>query len=173
MTDSLTLSLDVECSPEHAFYVWTTRIDMWWPRDHTFTGNAELIVLQAGVGGRIYERTADGVEPDWGEVTRWDPPAHWGYRWHLGAEKVRATEVKVNFVARGDSTTRIEIEHRGWEQFESAAEEWRTEIVGDGIRCCHSSRLRSRTGNEMTSGTKEDPWVLKTAGDLGVHHVQR
>lgn len=35
------------------------------------TGGPDLeIVMQGRVGGRIYERTAEGVEHDWGEVTR-------------------------------------------------------------------------------------------------------
>jgi hypothetical protein len=49
----------------HAFRVWTDRIGTWWPPDHTATGQADLIVLEGGVGARIYERTSDGVEHDW------------------------------------------------------------------------------------------------------------
>ncbi len=66
MTAPLRISFDVECPPEHAFMVWTTRIDTWWPRDHTVTGNADRVVLESGVGGRIFERTVGGVEHQWG-----------------------------------------------------------------------------------------------------------
>jgi hypothetical protein len=69
MSVPLTMSFDVACSPDHAFEVWTAGIGTWWPPAHTVTGQADLVVLQGGVGGRIYERTADGVEHDWGEVT--------------------------------------------------------------------------------------------------------
>jgi len=41
-------------------------------------------VLQAGVGGRIYERAADGTEHEWGEVTVWQPPERLAYLWYLG-----------------------------------------------------------------------------------------
>jgi hypothetical protein len=75
MSAPLKMSFDVACSAEHAFTVWTAGIGAWWPPDHTVTGQADLVVvLQSGVGGRIYERTADGVEHDWGEVTVWKPP---------------------------------------------------------------------------------------------------
>lgn len=37
-TDSLAMSLDPTCPAEHAFAVWTTRIDFWWPSDHTVSG---------------------------------------------------------------------------------------------------------------------------------------
>jgi hypothetical protein len=125
MTDPLRFSFDVDCSAEHAFSVWTSRIDTWWPSDHTVSGEAELVVLQSGVGGRIFERTPDGVEHDWGEVTLWNPPTQLAYLWHLGADRTAATEVEVRFVAGGAATTRIEIEHRGWEQLGEAADQWR------------------------------------------------
>jgi hypothetical protein len=82
-------------------------------------------VLQSGVGGRIFERTSDGVEHDWGEVTLWNPPTQLAYLWHLGADRTAATEVEVRFVARDAATTRIEIEHRGWEQLGETADQWR------------------------------------------------
>ena len=125
MTPPLKFSFDVDCSAEHAFSVWTYRIDTWWPSDHTVSGKAELVVLQSGVGGRIFERTSDGVEHDWGEVTLWNPPTQLAYLWHLGADRTAATEVEVRFVAQGTATTRIEIEHRGWEQLGEAADQWR------------------------------------------------
>jgi hypothetical protein len=75
MTAPLRVSFDVGCSAEHAFNVWTSGIATWWPADHTVTGQAGIVVvMQSGVGGRIYERAPDGVEHDWGEVTVWNPP---------------------------------------------------------------------------------------------------
>jgi hypothetical protein len=125
MTTPLKMSFEVDCSAEHAFSVWTSRIDTWWPPDHTVSGGPELVVLQSGVGGRIFERTSDGVEHDWGEVTLWNPPVQLAYLWHLGADRTAATEVEVRFVAQGAATTRIEIEHRGWERLGEAADQWR------------------------------------------------
>jgi uncharacterized protein YndB with AHSA1/START domain len=91
VTAPLLTSFDVACSAEHAFHVWTDRIGTWWPSDHTATGQADLIVLEGGVGGRIYERTSDGVEHDWGEVTVWEPPARLVYLWHLRRDRTDAT----------------------------------------------------------------------------------
>jgi uncharacterized protein YndB with AHSA1/START domain len=126
MTAPLRISFDVACSAEHAFRVWTSRIGTWWPPGHTVTGQADLaIVLQGGVGGRIYERTAEGVEHDWGEVTVWTPPTRLAYLWHLRQDRAEATEVEIRFLAQGAATTRIEIEHRGWERLGSAAQEAR------------------------------------------------
>lgn len=125
MTDPLRLSFDVACSAEHAFSVWTSGIGVWWPSDHTVTGRAEVVVLQGDVGGRIYERTADGVEHDWGEVTVWQPPTRLAYLWHLGLDRAEATEVEIRFLATSQTMTRIEIEHRGWERLGVAGGHWR------------------------------------------------
>ena len=115
MTEPLRLAIDVRCRREHAFGVWTTKLSQWWPASHTVTGSPVDIVLEPVVGGRIYERGADGAEYDWGEVTVWDPPHRLGYRWHLRQDWADATQVDIAFVDLG-AHTRIEIEHSGWEQ---------------------------------------------------------
>ena len=125
MSAPLRLTFDVACSAEHAFTVWTSEIGTWWPPDHTVTGQAERIVLQSGVGGRIYERTADGFEHDWGEVTVWSPPTRLAYLWHLGRDREDATEVEIRFLAVGATATRIKIEHRGWERLGTEEHLWR------------------------------------------------
>jgi len=126
MSAPLKLSFDVGCSPEHAFAVWTSGIGTWWPPDHTVTGRADLtVVLQEGVGGRIFERTTDGTEHDWGEVTVWEPPTQLSYLWHLRRDRSDATEVEIRFVPQGDTATRVEIEHRGWERLGADGDEWR------------------------------------------------
>jgi hypothetical protein len=125
VTAPLRLAFDVACSVEHAFDVWTNRIDLWWPSDHSVSGEPGVrVFLQGTVGGRIYERTTDGTEHDWGQVTAWTPPGRLAYRWHLRRDRCDATEVEVRFVAQGPDTTRVEIEHRGWEQLADGPQ-WR------------------------------------------------
>lgn len=120
MTPPLRFSLDLDCSTEHAFAVWTTAIDTWWPRDHTVSGDPLAVVIQGAVGGRIYETAADGTEHDWGEVTVWEPPRTLAYSWHIGREPSAATEVEIRFLPRGERATRVEIEHRGWDRLADA-----------------------------------------------------
>ena len=126
MIEPIRIAFDVAAPPEHAFEVWTARISQWWPADHTVTVEADLtVVLEGRAGGRIFERTRDGVEHDWGEVTVWDPPTRLAYLWHLRRDRAEATEVEIHFVDRGDATTRVEIEHRGWERLGAEGESWR------------------------------------------------
>ena len=77
------------------------------------------------MGGRIYERTADGTEHEWGEVTVWQPPARLAYLWYLGRDRADATEVEIRFLAQGGRATRVEIEHRGWERLGPSGLRWR------------------------------------------------
>src|SRR5262245_62786909 len=124
--DPLRLSFEVECSAEHAFETWTARISSWWPADHTASGESGLrVVLEPGVGGRIFERTASGTEVDWGEVTLWEPPRRLGYLWHLRRDRADATDVEVTFEPRPGGATRVEIEHRGWKRLGERADAWR------------------------------------------------
>lgn len=125
MADPLRLGFSVACPVEHAFEVWTRRIDAWWPHDHTMSGRPEArVVLEPQVGGRIYERAPDGAEHEWGQVTAWEPPHRLAYRWHLGRDSSEATEVVIRFVA-DEGATRVEIAHTGWDRLGSDALTWR------------------------------------------------
>ena len=126
MIDPIRLSFEVDCPADHAFEVWTSRIDRWWPADHTVSGEGDATVfLEPRTGGRIFERTNAGTEHDWGEVTIWEPPTRLGYLWHLRRDRADATEVEIQFIDRGDATTLVEIEHRGWEALGAEGEPWR------------------------------------------------
>lgn len=116
MTEPLQLSYEVDCAADHAFEVWTSRIGVWWPLDHTMSGDPDAIVLEGQVGGRIFERARDGTEHEWGVVTDWDPPRGLTFTWHLGRPADEATEVAVRFTGDDDTHTLVTIEHRGWER---------------------------------------------------------
>jgi len=115
--EPIRIELEVVGPARHAFDVWTSRISQWWPGDHTVSAEPGLtVVLEGRPGGRIFERTHDGTEHDWGEVTVWEPPSRLIYLWHLRQDRADATEVEIRFTDRADATTLVEIEHRGWER---------------------------------------------------------
>jgi uncharacterized protein YndB with AHSA1/START domain len=104
----------VHCDPESAFRVWTEQINAWWPKSHSLSGDpATTVHLESRQGGRLYERTSEGVEHEWGEVTAWDPPHHFAYRWYLGSGQEKPTLVNVHFTAHEAGSTRVEVVHRG------------------------------------------------------------
>ncbi len=124
--EPLLFSFEVGCPQERAFDLWANRIETWWPTDHTVSGRDDVkVVLEPGIGGRIFERTPDGEEHDWGEVTGWEPPRQLSYLWHIGSDRSDATSVTVRFVPNGLGNTTVIIEHDGWERLGARADERR------------------------------------------------
>jgi uncharacterized protein YndB with AHSA1/START domain len=122
----LRLSYELSCSADHAFDVWTTRIAGWWPKGHTTSADpGAVVVLEPHQGGRIFERTTDGAEIDWGVITEWSPPRRLGYTWHIGRDAAQATDVVVTFVDLGDGTSRLDIVQTGWERLGADAQTFR------------------------------------------------
>ena len=123
--EPLRIEFLVRCSPRHAFDLWASRTELWWPKDHAASGESlASVTFEPRPGGRIYERAADGTEHDWGEVLSWEPPRRLRYLWHIGAERRDATEVEVTFRAADDATA-VTILHSGWERLGASAAERR------------------------------------------------
>jgi uncharacterized protein YndB with AHSA1/START domain len=104
----------VRCDLEKAFRTWTEQIDAWWPKGHSRSGDPRTtVLLERGLGGRLYERTAEGVEHDWGQVIAWDAPRHVALHWYLGSSADQPTRVEVHFRAQPNGDTRIDLLHHG------------------------------------------------------------
>ena len=109
-------SVVVPVPPARAFAHFTEGLGRWWPlATHSIFGEqAETAVMEGRVGGRVYERAADGRVGEWGEVLAWEPPRRVVFsfmKYHAG---VALTEVEVAFTAVAGGT-RVDLEHRGWE----------------------------------------------------------
>jgi uncharacterized protein YndB with AHSA1/START domain len=130
VTEPIELRFEVACSPEHAFDTWANRTSLWWPRSHSMSSAPGLVVtFESRPGGRIFERTPEGVEHDWGEVLAWEPPRRLAYLWHLGTDRSRATEVEISFTGDPTATT-VTIVHRGWERLGPDGPAWRERNLG-------------------------------------------
>ena len=69
--EPLELEFTVRCDAERAFALWAEQTSRWWPHGHSVSGEPGLTVtFEPRPGGRIFERTPEGVEHDWGEVLR-------------------------------------------------------------------------------------------------------
>ncbi|HZM38986.1 MAG TPA: SRPBCC domain-containing protein [Acidimicrobiales bacterium] len=161
MIEALRIDLEVDCPPAHAFATWTERFGQWWPHGHTVTGDPDAVVLEPHAGGRIYERTHDGREVDWGEITAWEPPRRLAYLWHIRRDRLDATDVEITFTDRGDGTTRVEIIHSGWERLGDNGRTWRDANRGGWagllpvfIAACTSTTTTTPT---TASGPRQEP----------------
>jgi DNA-binding transcriptional ArsR family regulator/uncharacterized protein YndB with AHSA1/START domain len=120
LTEPIEIEFTVACPPRHAFELWAVKTSLWWPSDHSVSGEPGLTVtFEPRRGGRIFERTPDGSEHDWGEVLAWEPPERLVYLWHLAQDRSHATEVEVTFHGDDDRTT-VRIVHRGWDRLGDA-----------------------------------------------------
>lgn len=110
-------SVQVGCSVEDAFRVFTENIGSWWPLATKSVGleDAVNLVVEPRPGGRVYEQVRGGEEHEWGEVLAWEPPRRLVFSWHPGRARETGQEVEVRFGATGNET-RVELEHRGWER---------------------------------------------------------
>jgi uncharacterized protein YndB with AHSA1/START domain len=114
--EPLELRFSVDCPPGRAFDVWANRTSLWWPHGHSVSADPGLTVtFEPRPGGRIFERTPDGTEHDWGQVLDWEPPRRLRYLWHLRFDRADATEVEIVFAPAGEGTD-VTITHRGWER---------------------------------------------------------
>ena len=60
---------------ERAFRVFTDGFGRWWPKNHTIASfPVDRSIIEPWVGGRCFDRGADGSECDWGQVLAWEPP---------------------------------------------------------------------------------------------------
>jgi uncharacterized protein YndB with AHSA1/START domain len=84
------------------------------------------------------------MEIEWSEIVEWGPPRRLRYRWHIAADAKNATDVAIVFRRLADSTTRVEIEHGGWERLGEIGQVWRdaNRAGWDGVLPAYSDATR-------------------------------
>jgi uncharacterized protein YndB with AHSA1/START domain len=125
-------SVFVNCSLEHAFAVFTSGFDRWWPKTHSVgSARQRAALIEPKAGGRWYEVGEDGSETQWGKVMVWEPPHRLVLIWSVDADwkcdPDLHTEVEVRFTPEGDGV-RVDLEHRNLEAFGARAEEVKAKI---------------------------------------------
>jgi len=120
-------TVTVKASPARAFVLFTANIERWWPQTHHI-GKAPFtaVVLEPRVGGRWFERDADGAECQWGKVLAWEPPGRLLLGWQINQafeyDPAFLTELELTFAPAGEGATLVTLEHRDLERFGADAE---------------------------------------------------
>jgi uncharacterized protein YndB with AHSA1/START domain len=108
-------SIRVERPPQVAFRVFCEAIGEWWPKGPSFNGKHQTdMIIEGRVGGRFFQRYADGTEYEIGRVTAYQPSRLVAFTWRAPTWDV-TTQVEVRFTAEAGGT-RVELEHSGWDQ---------------------------------------------------------
>jgi uncharacterized protein YndB with AHSA1/START domain len=114
-------SITVNANAARAFDVFANNISSWWPASHTMLKSPlKQTIIEPFVKGRWYQIGEDGSESDNGHVLAWEPPHRLLLAWQLNPDwqfdPDLVTEVEIKFIAEGERTTRVELEHRHLER---------------------------------------------------------
>lgn len=121
-------SIRVNATQAHAFEVFTAGLGRWWPREHGIGKKPmKAVVMETRLGGRWYELSEDGSQATVGNIIVWEPPRRFVITWDINSQwkpdSTVSSEVEVRFIAEGANATRIELEHRKFEQMGAEAGE--------------------------------------------------
>jgi len=114
-------SIRVNASQTRAFEVFTAGLGRWWPRDHGIGHKPmKTAVMETHPGGRWYELAEDGSQATVGRIIVWEPPERFVMTWDINSQwkpdTTVSSEVEVRFIDDGAGATRVELEHRKFEQ---------------------------------------------------------
>jgi uncharacterized protein YndB with AHSA1/START domain len=122
-------TVTVRAGPATAFRVFTTSLDVWWPKTHHIGKCPDFSArLEPFEGGRWYEEGVDGSTCEWGKVLVWEPPLKLVLGWQIKDWEYQPdvlTEVEVLFTPLADGATRVDLEHRHLERMGDSAERMR------------------------------------------------
>jgi len=142
-------TIRVKANAEHAFDVFTSGLGRWWPRDKGI-GKLPMktAVMETRLGGRWYEVAEDGTETNVGRISVWDPPRRFVMTWDINSQwkpdTTVSSEVEVTFTPESPDATRVELEHRKFEQMGAeAGESMRKDVDGGWPRLLELFRAES------------------------------
>jgi len=129
-------SIRVNASQARAFDVFTSGLDRWWPHHKSIgKGPLKAVVIETRLGGRWYELAKDGTQTNLGKITVWEPPQRFVAIWEINSQwkpdTTVGSEIEVQFISDGANATRVELEHRKFEQLgPEGGESVRTAVDG-------------------------------------------
>jgi uncharacterized protein YndB with AHSA1/START domain len=129
-------SIRVNASQARAFDVFTSGLGRWWPLEHGIGKMPrKVVVMETRLGGRWYELAEDGTETPVGKIIVWEPPERFVMTWDINSQwkpdTAVSSEVEIKFIAEGANATRVELEHRKFEQMGAGpGEKMRKDVDG-------------------------------------------
>jgi uncharacterized protein YndB with AHSA1/START domain len=114
-------AVTLRATPARAFALFADDFARWWPLAQ-FHASPDPVscTIERRVGGRVFERAADGRETAWGTVLAYDPPHRLAFSWILGLSAGQEQLVDIRFMPQ-DRGTRVELTHSGWEKLGDGA----------------------------------------------------
>jgi uncharacterized protein YndB with AHSA1/START domain len=107
------VAVTVPVPPAEAFRIYTEQQLEWQPPQHLTVKDPESVTLEPRVGGRFYERGADGTEVVRGTIVEWAPPERVAVTWRIGPDwrpapdDEHASVIVVEFKPSGPDSTEV------------------------------------------------------------------
>ena len=113
---------------------------------------AEVVAIEPRVGGRFYERTADGTEAVHGVVTAIEAPHRLAMTWRVGADwrpildDEKASRIEFTLTAAGPAHTTVVLTHTDFHRHGQAAAQIHAAVDGPspGDTLAHYARTVAR-----------------------------
>jgi uncharacterized protein YndB with AHSA1/START domain len=132
------VSVTVPVPPADAFRIYTERQLEWQPPEHMAVKDPHSVTIEPWVGGRCYERGADGTEAVRGTIVEWAPPDRlaitWriGPGWRLAPDDEHASVIVVEFNPAGTDSTEVVLTYTHLERHGEMAPMLRAAIGNPG-----------------------------------------
>lgn len=129
-------SITVGAACERAFAVFVEKTGNWWSADHYLGAvRPEAVVLElppAAAGSSVHPTARSATGAACWRSSRPNVSCSRSSRgtFAYDPDPALATEVEVRFIAQGPSTTRVELEHRGFEEVHGDARRGMRDTVG-------------------------------------------
>jgi hypothetical protein len=101
------VSVTVPAPSAEAFRIYAERRLEWQPPGHQTVPEPESVTMEPWVGGRFFERSADGTEAVRGTIVEWAPSERIGPGWRLTADDEDASVIVVEFRPTGQDSTEV------------------------------------------------------------------
>jgi uncharacterized protein YndB with AHSA1/START domain len=109
MSEVLVHEITLACSVDHAFDVFTSKVDLWWPKGHRRFASSTLR-HDAVIGGQLIETATTGEEFILADVLACERPFSITLAWHPG--KITApTQTHITFQETGPHQAHVRVEH--------------------------------------------------------------
>src|ERR1700693_3728091 len=98
-------AISVRATPARAFELFAGDLARWWPLAQFHTGPDPVdCAIEPRVGGRVFERAADGRETPWGTVVAYEPPHRLAFTWILGLSAGQEQQIDIRVTPQEDGT---------------------------------------------------------------------
>lgn len=146
MIDPIQKSVTVPLPPSQAFDLFTSKIDLWWPKRGFSVGGAKSkLTFPKHKGGEIIETDEAGTAHIWGTIIAFDPGVYVAFTWHPGRAPHEATIVEMRF-QQTQSGTKCDLTHGGFDILGPTADAVSTSYLHgwDTVLGCYCAAVKTR-----------------------------